>query len=153
MHCWRSDMGRNRVCYFDVLRVASIFFVIVIHVTSAGMKLCAPVTAVWRVNWLVNSISRWAVPVFFMVSGALFLEPSRELTLKKLHKKNILRIVVCIMGISLLVIGSIPLWNAFREKRSGCRVWNRYREYWLSPVVSLYAAYALHCCTSFSVNH
>lgn len=90
-------MGRNRVCYFDVLRVVSIFFVIVIHVTSAGMKLCAPVTAVWRVNWLVNSISRWAVPVFFMVSGALFLEPSRELTLKKLYKKNILRIVVCII--------------------------------------------------------
>lgn len=86
-------MSRNRVCYFDVLRVVSIFFVIVIHVTSAGMKLCAPVSAVWRTNWLINSISRWAVPVFFMVSGALFLEPSKVLPIKKLYKKNILRLV------------------------------------------------------------
>lgn len=90
-------MNDKRVGYFDILRIVSIFFVIVIHVTSAGLHLCETATPTWNVNWLLNSVSRWAVPVFFMVSGALFLEPSRELTLKKLYKKSIFHIVVCII--------------------------------------------------------
>lgn len=90
-------MDNKRVEYFDILRIVSIFFVIVIHVTSVGLRLCETATLAWNVNWLLNSVSRWAVPVFFMVSGALFLEPNRELTLKKLYKKNIFRIVVCII--------------------------------------------------------
>ena len=90
-------MDDKRVGYFDILRIVSIFFVIVIHVTSVGLRLCETATPTWNVNWLLNSVSRWAVPVFFMVSGALFLEPSRGLTLKKLYKKNIFHIVVCII--------------------------------------------------------
>ena len=90
-------MDNKRVCFFDILRIVSIFFVIVIHVTSVGLRLCETATTAWNVNWLFNGVSRWAVPVFFMVSGALFLEPSRELTLKKLYKKNIFRVVVCII--------------------------------------------------------
>lgn len=92
-----SDMNRKRVCYFDILRIVSIFFVIVIHITSVGLRLCEAATPAWSANWLLNGVSRWAVPVFFMVSGALFLEPSKELTLKKLYKKNIFRIVICII--------------------------------------------------------
>lgn len=90
-------MNDKRVGYFDILRIVSIFFVIVIHVTSVGLRLCETATPTWNVNWLLNSVSRWAVPVFFMVSGALFLEPSREITLKKLYKKSIFHIVVCII--------------------------------------------------------
>lgn len=81
-------MDDKRVGYFDILRIVSIFFVIVIHVTSVGLRLCETATPAWNVNWLLNSVSHWAVPVFFMVSGALFLEPSRGLTLKKLYKKK-----------------------------------------------------------------
>lgn len=90
-------MDNKRVGYFDILRIASIFFVIVIHVTSVGLRLCETGTHVWNTNWLLNSVSRWAVPVFFMVSGALFLEPSKVLTIKKLYEKNIFRIVICII--------------------------------------------------------
>lgn len=97
MICWGNNMNDKRVGYFDILRIVSIFFVIVIHVTSVGLRLCETATPAWNVNWLLNSVSRWAVPVFFMVSGALFLEPSRELTLKKLYKKSIFHIVVCII--------------------------------------------------------
>lgn len=97
MICWGNNMNDKRVGYFDILRIVSIFFVIVIHVTSVGLRLCETATPTWNVNWLLNSVSRWAVPVFFMVSGALFLEPSREITLKKLYKKSIFHIVVCII--------------------------------------------------------
>lgn len=42
----------------------------------------------------------WAVPVFVMISGALFL--SRKNDIKKLYKKNILRMCV-----------SFAVWSAF----------------------------------------
>lgn len=55
----------------------------------------------WKLDMSDNIISRifvncsmWAVPVFIMVTGILNLEPSKVLTLKKLFKKNILRIFV-----------------------------------------------------------
>ena len=91
-------MNRQRVCGFDFLRIMSIFFVIVIHITSVGLRLCDSMTGTWMANELINSISRWSVPVFFMISGALFLDPSRELSVKKLYKKYILRIAICIVA-------------------------------------------------------
>lgn len=90
-------MNRQRVCGFDFLRIISIFFVIVIHITSIGLRLCDSMTDTWMANELINSISRWSVPVFFMVSGALFLDPSRELSVKKLYTKYIFRIAICIV--------------------------------------------------------
>ena len=90
-------MNRQRVCCFDLLRVISIFFVIVIHVTSVGLRACDTMTGAWMANALINSISRWSVPVFFMVSGALFLDPNKQLSIKKLYTKNILRIAICIV--------------------------------------------------------
>lgn len=90
-------MDRQRVCGFDFLRVISIFFVIVIHITSVGLSFHEPTTGAYLANSLINSISRWAVPAFFMVSGALFLDPRKELSIKKLYTRNILRIAICIV--------------------------------------------------------
>lgn len=98
MNWWGKGMDKQRVCGFDFLRVVSIFFVVVIHITSVGLRLCDSMTGTWIVNALINSISRWAVPVFFMVSGALFLDPRRELSIKKLYTKNISRIAICIIA-------------------------------------------------------
>lgn len=90
-------MDNKRIGYFDALRIVSIFFVIVVHITSVGLRLCETATSAWIANWLINSISHWSVPVFFMVSGALFLDPNRELSIEKLYKKNIFRIAICII--------------------------------------------------------
>ena len=90
-------MDNKRIGYFDTLRIVSIFFVIIIHITSVGLRLCEDTTSAWIANWLINSISHWSVPVFFMVSGALFLGPNRELSIEKLYKKNIFRIAICII--------------------------------------------------------
>lgn len=90
-------MDNKRIGYFDTLRIVSIFFVIIVHITSVGLRLCETATSAWIANWLINSISRWSVPVFFMVSGALFLDPNRELLIEELYKKNIFRIAICII--------------------------------------------------------
>mgnify|MGYP005944273421 CR=1 FL=1 len=90
-------MDNRRICYLDFLRVTAIFFVVIIHVTSVGLHTYDVFSGPWLMNSLLNSISRWAVPVFFMISGSLFLSPEKELSIKKLYKNNILHIVICII--------------------------------------------------------
>ncbi|WP_313134854.1 acyltransferase [Anaerocolumna sp.] len=66
---------KNRILYLDILRVLSIIGVIAIH-TVAGKAQDINVlgeSGWWWAN-VVNSITRWAVPVFFMISGALILD-------------------------------------------------------------------------------
>lgn len=76
------NMLNQRKNYIDLLRVISAFAVVVIHVTSAAMNTTEVSSQTYMANALLNSIMRWAVPVFFMISGALFLDSKREVTTK-----------------------------------------------------------------------
>lgn len=84
----------SRVPYLDILRIGSVFAVIVLHVSAQNWYH----QDVFSVEWLFfnfwNSIVRWCVPVFVMISGALFLDPKRNVTYAALYKKNIFRMTV-----------------------------------------------------------
>lgn len=84
----------RRFVHLDLLRILACFSVVMLH-SSAQFWYDLPVD---DVNWLVansyNAVSRFGVPVFVMLSGALFLSPQREIGLKKLYLHNILRLVV-----------------------------------------------------------
>ena len=80
---------QNRVLYLDVLRVLAIFSVVMLHVSCVFLRAN---TVGWYVGNFYDSISRWCVPVFVMISGALFLQPQKEISLKLLYSKYILRL-------------------------------------------------------------
>lgn len=65
-------MQRNPA--YDLLRVAAIFFVVWLHVSAAAV---VPDAALERPGWLaanlLASFSRWCVPAFVLISGALLL--------------------------------------------------------------------------------
>jgi len=85
------DKETNRRIYIDVLRVFATFAVIILHVSSSVLTV-ADVRS-YEYMWLniYDSISRWGVPVFVMISGSLFL--SKDIPIGKIHKKYMLRIV------------------------------------------------------------
>lgn len=87
---------KKKIMYLDVARIAATFAVIVIHIASSkpywnnfGFD-----TFEWNIFNLFTSCSRWAVPVFCMISGALFLDPDRKVSIKKLYTKNVLRMII-----------------------------------------------------------
>lgn len=82
----------QRTVYLDFLRILSTIAVIVIHV-SASYIYTDLGSFEWHINNIYDSIVRWAVPVFIMISGALFLDVNRPLDIKKLYTKNIFRLV------------------------------------------------------------
>ena len=92
----------NRVIYFDYLRIMATIAVIVLHV--AGQNFYAPGvnTYEWHVFNIYDSIVRWAVPIFVMISGALFLNTEKQLNIKALYTKNIFRILNDFIFLSLI---------------------------------------------------
>ena len=77
----------------DVLKALAIVGTVTIHASTAayydGFGSLPWLSAIF---W--GTISRWAVPVFFLCSGALLLDPDRDLSLRKLWGRNILHILL-----------------------------------------------------------
>lgn len=84
----------------DYLRVFASIVIILLHVSAQNMDYVEPTGTEWNIYNICNGASRWGVPVFVMMSGALFLP--REIPTKTLYKKYILR-----MAIAYIV------WSAF----------------------------------------
>ncbi|MBQ6421443.1 MAG: acyltransferase family protein [Clostridia bacterium] len=87
----------DRILYLDALRVLACFFVVLLHAASQRM-LDVPVTsAEWNAMNIYDSLSRWGVPVFVMISGALLLDPRRKMDLRRFYTKNLVRIAAAFL--------------------------------------------------------
>ena len=87
-----AELNRKNDYSLRIMRIFACFMVVLLH-TSADWGGRAETTISWRVLNFYDSLSRCCVPVFFMISGALFL--SREkISLKWLWRKKILRLVI-----------------------------------------------------------
>lgn len=83
----KENQQNTRIIYLDVLRVVSTFAVMVIHLAATGFWEAVPGSYEWTVCLIYNSITRFAVPVFVMISGAMYLDPQREITMTHIFKK------------------------------------------------------------------
>ena len=80
--------------WMDLLRIAAILAVVVIHSVGAATKQSG---TGWHSAWwwganLLNSACLWCVPVFVMVSGALLLDPARRVSSGAFLKRRATRI-------------------------------------------------------------
>jgi len=104
---------QKRIVYFDVLRAISISAVIVLHLSAVYFQTDVN-SFTWEISSILNSLSRYAVPVFVMISGALFLNPSTEINIKKLYSKNIKHILTALVFWSFCYSSAIFLFGADR---------------------------------------
>lgn len=86
-------MNNKRVVYLDMIRIIAIFAVMIIHVTTAFYETVPINGYEWTVFNIYESISRFCVPIFIMISGVFFLDPNREIKIERLLKHNIFRII------------------------------------------------------------
>lgn len=109
----------------DFLKAFAILGVLLIHASTDGYQ--APMGSFdWYAALFWGSISRAAVPIFLMVSGALMLDPKRALSLKKLWTRSLPRLLLALLFWAfgyqvyrlLRVSGGITaagLWQAFKD--------------------------------------
>lgn len=84
---------KNRLWYVDLIRITSIFLVIVVHVSSSNFDWYQVNSLEWQTLNAFDAVARICVPLFVMISGIFFLEPTKEIGIRKLYRKNIWRIV------------------------------------------------------------
>ncbi|MBQ9880338.1 MAG: acyltransferase family protein [Clostridia bacterium] len=67
--------------------------VIALHVADLFFTVGEPVGSYrWNTGNVISSLTRCAIPLFVMISGSLFLDPRKEIGLKTLYGRYILRI-------------------------------------------------------------
>jgi len=89
--------------WINNLRIIALFAVIVLHTTSPALETYSkgPLD-IWLIGDFYNSLVRFAVPVFVMITGALMLH--REYDLAGFLKKRLSRVVVPFLFWSLIYI-------------------------------------------------
>jgi len=87
-------MADKRLYHYDLVRIIAIFSVIVVHTSGSFYRALSPVTSFnWQVSNIYSTSGKFSICIFMMVSGMLFLNPKKSITIYDLFRKNILRIV------------------------------------------------------------
>ncbi len=87
--------------YFEVLRVVAIVSVVMIHAAITEWHAISIDSPRWDALTWINSLLRFCVPIFFMISGALFLAPERDVTRRSLFRRSIPRLLTAFGAWSL----------------------------------------------------
>lgn len=82
--------------FLDTLRIASFVAVCGYHV---AYRYCT--NAIGSLDWFwgisFESLFLWCVPTFVMISGAIFLNPQKDIQTATIYKKNIFRIITALL--------------------------------------------------------
>lgn len=97
----------NRIITFDALRIFAAFAVVCLHTPGLIWYDSFPSVG-WDFCCVFLSLVRWSVPMFVMISGALFLDLSKNIGIKRIYQKNIVRIVYAYLFWSLVFVILTP---------------------------------------------
>lgn len=95
-------MAKTRKPYFDLMRIVAIFFVIWNHTGKMGFGLFSqqtPGSGKYWIYLLPSIFCTFAVPLFFMISGALVLPKA---TARDVWTKRIPKMTLILVGFSLI---------------------------------------------------
>lgn len=111
-----SQSNKQRIAYLDFLRLIATIAVIFIHVTADGLPF-----SFMQYNWYVavtgGSLVRWAVPVFVMISGALYLDPHKEVTTGMVLKRKIPRLLLAYVAWWLIyALAIVIVWHVLKKE-------------------------------------
>ncbi len=91
---------------YDLLRVFGVLAVVMIHVCGAYREALPEIGLVtWLTTIGLNGLSRWAVPLFIMISGALLLADQRRFELRRFVSRRVLKVVVPFVLWSIVYVG------------------------------------------------
>ena len=87
---------------YDLLRVASMVGVVYLHTAAGALRQLG--TPLWHFSNLLSSLATAAVPLFFMLSGALLLSHPRTAELGTLFRRRLPKVLIPLLAWSGVVI-------------------------------------------------
>ncbi len=98
----QSEIPNKRQVQYDLLRVVATFFVIVVHVAATEWYFAPVKSSAWMWFNIYDSLGRFCVPVFIMISGVFFLDPDKNIPMSALLRRNVLKVAIAFVLWSLL---------------------------------------------------
>ena len=102
-------MEIKRLYYLDVLRIIGTIAVIIIHVSAQNFNNVSVLSNEWNIFNIYDSLVRWGVPIFVMISGTLFLQKDFEII--KIYHKYLLRLIIAFIFWSIIYAIYMSLKN------------------------------------------
>ncbi|GLS91956.1 membrane protein [Psychromonas marina] len=94
---------RPSIFYIDFLRFIAAIAVIAIHVLGPFRYLYGEIPdSDWLAAMGINSVTRWAVPVFMMISGALLLSTERAFNCEHYLTKRLSKVAIPFIGWTII---------------------------------------------------
>lgn len=132
-----SSQKKKIYNYFYFLRIISSFSVVLIHVTDQYYYLAKINSYNFKISFFYSGISRFGVPVFFMISGALFL--SRDISFKTMYLKYIKNIFIRLIFWSFIYsISNTQLSKKNIKKIFFAFIGSHYHLWFLFSIIGLY---------------
>ena len=106
----KPEARTQRSARFDVMRVSACLAVILLHLSATlVMEPDLLGTVNWHVANLIDAATRWCVPVFVMLSGALLLDPRKQASPGEFWTRRMTRLLPALITWSLIYF----LWRAY----------------------------------------
>ena len=74
----KTGQTQVRIIKYDILRIVACFAIVLLHVSSSVLDTVNVHSSEFLIMIVYNSLTRFAVPIFFMLSGLFLLSPDRE---------------------------------------------------------------------------
>ncbi len=100
---------------YDYLRILASFGVIILHLAAQMYHAINIYSSEWQTLNFYDSIVRWTVPVFVMISGSLFL--SKDVPIKKIYLHYIPRLAAAYIFWSMVYSVAASARAGFKEHR------------------------------------
>lgn len=106
----KVNLTASRLAQFDVLRLGACFAVILLHLSATIVMERELFGSVhWHISNAIDAATRWCVPVFVMLSGALLLDPQKHPSVRAFWIKRMSRLLPAILAWSAIYFA----WRAF----------------------------------------
>jgi surface polysaccharide O-acyltransferase-like enzyme len=94
---------QGKVIYIDCLRIFAAYAVILLHAAAPLLlHMKQGNTIQFMEGNLIDSATRWCVPIFFMISGALLLNSKRDFNLLFFLKKRFSKVLIPFIAFSVI---------------------------------------------------
>lgn len=95
-------LKKEHVIYYDLLNILAAFGVVAMHFN--GLTHAYSHTWAWRQAFAVDCIFYWAVPVFFMLTGATLMDYREKYDTKTFFKKRFSKTLIPFIAWSLIAL-------------------------------------------------
>lgn len=93
----------ERLFWLDALRAFACLMVVMLHVSAAPVMHSEVMGTNWKIAVLVDSFTRVCVPLFFMITGFLFLGNERP------HGRHLIRVICALIFYSVIALLCIAI--------------------------------------------